>query len=148
MIQPMKGLLDTTRQDELIELVFPARADLVVLARFAAATVAARAGFDVEEIEDLRLAVDELCVSFGPMSDEGCIRMELGRNDDSVSVVATFDQLPPTRETDESLNQASWDRGIELSERILDSLTDEHGRDTRGGQPMAWLLKRRDVTHG
>ncbi len=48
---------------DTVELTLPVRADLVVLARFAAGTIASRADFDVEEIEDLRLAVDELCVS-------------------------------------------------------------------------------------
>ena len=48
---------------DVVELTIPVRADLVVLARLTAATVASRADFDVEEIEDLRLAVDELCIS-------------------------------------------------------------------------------------
>ena len=47
---------------EAVELIIPVQSDLVVLARLTAATVASRAGFNVEEVEDLRLAVDELCV--------------------------------------------------------------------------------------
>ena len=76
---------------ELIQLSFPASGDLVVLARFTAATVAARAGFDIDEIEDLRLAVDELCVSLGPLGDGASVRMEFGRLDDTVTVVCTVD---------------------------------------------------------
>ena len=48
---------------DLVTLSIPVSADLLVLVRLTAATVASRAGFDVEEIEDLRLAVDELCIS-------------------------------------------------------------------------------------
>ncbi len=47
---------------EPVELSIPVQSDLIVLARLTAATVASRAGFDVEEVDDLRLAVDELCV--------------------------------------------------------------------------------------
>jgi hypothetical protein len=136
--------LARTEESESIELVFPARADLVVLARFTAATIAARAGFDVEEIEDLRLAVDELCVSFGPMDDRACIRMELGRSDDTVTIVASFDQVPSPAAggAAKTLDAVSWEQAIELSERLLDSLTDAHGRETRAGRPTAWLRKR------
>ena len=56
---------------DTVELTLPIRADLVVLARFAAATIASRADFDVEEIEDLRLAVDELCISVADGSADG-----------------------------------------------------------------------------
>ena len=43
-------------------LTFPARGDLVVLARLVASAISARVGFDIEELEDLRLAVGELCL--------------------------------------------------------------------------------------
>ncbi len=45
---------------DVVELTLPAGSDLIVLARFTAVTLGSRAGFDIEEIEDLRLAVDEL----------------------------------------------------------------------------------------
>lgn len=127
---------------ETIELSFPANPDLVVLARFTAATVAARAGFDVEEIEDLRLAVDELFVSFGPM-DDGCIRLELDRIEDTVSIVGSFEPFSPlTRSAQESWDE-TWERAAELSELLLDSLVDAHGRKDVNGKPSAWLRKTR-----
>ena len=45
-----------------VELTFPARGDLMVLARLVSSAISARAGFDIEELEDLRLAVGELCL--------------------------------------------------------------------------------------
>jgi hypothetical protein len=143
MIQPTDHLA-ARGQVESIELVYPARADLVVLARFTAATIAARAGFDIEEIEDLRLAVDEGCVSFGPMNREAFFRMELSRTADTVRIVASFEPVSDASGTDrETLTELSWERGIELSERLVDSLVDEHGRDMRNGRAVAWLPKRR-----
>ena len=44
-----------------IELVVPADTRLVRLARLVASGIGSAAGFDVEEIEDLRIAVDEGC---------------------------------------------------------------------------------------
>jgi serine/threonine-protein kinase RsbW len=48
---------------ELVELRIPARAEWVALARLAAATVANRLQFSIEEIEDVKLAVTEACTA-------------------------------------------------------------------------------------
>lgn len=48
---------------ELVELRIPARAEWVALARLAAATVANRLHFSIEEIEDVKLAVAEACAA-------------------------------------------------------------------------------------
>jgi hypothetical protein len=45
---------------EVVRLSVPGSLEYVRVVRLTAAAVAARAGFDVEEIEDLRVAVDEL----------------------------------------------------------------------------------------
>lgn len=128
---------------ETIEISFPARAELVMLARFAAATVAARAGFDVEEIEDLRLAVDELCISLGPMSDDCCLRIRLERADDTVTITGTLEPYAAPAEVGTAeADSVSWKRAAELSALLLDSLVDEHGRDNRNEVGFAWLRKR------
>ncbi len=48
---------------DLVELRIPSRADWVALARLAAATVANRLRFSIEEIEDVKLAVAEACTA-------------------------------------------------------------------------------------
>ena len=45
-----------------VTITFPASADYLRLARLAAADAGSRAGFDFEEIDDLRIAVSELCI--------------------------------------------------------------------------------------
>src|ERR1700690_3910476 len=67
----------------------PSSVDLVVLARFTAATIGARAGFDLDEIDDLRLAVDELSVSFGPLDADTRLRYTFVREGDTVNVRCT-----------------------------------------------------------
>jgi|SRR3954452_4010781 serine/threonine-protein kinase RsbW len=46
--------------EDAVSLTFPALPQYLRLARMAAADTGARAGFSVEELEDLRIAVDEL----------------------------------------------------------------------------------------
>jgi serine/threonine-protein kinase RsbW len=48
---------------EVVELRIPARPEWVALARLAAATVANRLRFSIEEIEDVKLAVAEACTA-------------------------------------------------------------------------------------
>jgi serine/threonine-protein kinase RsbW len=48
---------------ELVELRIPSRPEWVALARLAAATVANRLNFSIEEIEDVKLAVAEACTA-------------------------------------------------------------------------------------
>jgi serine/threonine-protein kinase RsbW len=122
---------------DIVELTIPVKADLVVLARLTVATVASRADFDVEEIEDLRLAVDELCVSVIQDGLEGRLQLQFTRDDGAIEVSCRYEgavTVGPTA-NDESL------RG--LSARILDALVDEHGESNEGGLRGAWLRKRR-----
>ena len=76
---------------EVIELTLPAEPDLLVLVRFAAAAVAERADFSVDEIGDLRLAVDELCLSLLKGRTMGRLELRFERGDDSLSVACRFD---------------------------------------------------------
>lgn len=122
---------------DTVELSLPVRADLVVLARFAAGTIASRADFDVEEIEDLRLAVDELCVSLANGSD-GRLKLRFLRDDDRIEVECVFIAVPGGDGKAAAINEQN-----DLSARIVDALVDEHGHDTEGGYPRAWLRKRR-----
>ncbi len=48
---------------ELVELRIPSRPEWVALARLAAATVANRLHFSIEDIEDVKLAVAEACTA-------------------------------------------------------------------------------------
>jgi anti-sigma regulatory factor (Ser/Thr protein kinase) len=124
---------------DLVTLSIPVSADLLVLARLTAATVASRAGFDVEEIEDLRLAVDELCISLVNEGGGGRLELEFIRDAGLIEVSCTHQAMPG-----DSVVDAVSDPSLEgLSARILDALVDAHGRDNRGGYERAWLRKQR-----
>jgi serine/threonine-protein kinase RsbW len=123
---------------DVVGLTIPSGADLLVLARLTAATVASRAGFDVEEVEDLRLAVDELCVALIRPGTEGRLTLEFVRDADLIEVRCSYEVL------DTAASAEANDDLIEgLSDRILDALVDEHGRLLVDGSEQAWLRKRR-----
>jgi serine/threonine-protein kinase RsbW len=58
----MNSAVESTH-NELVELRIPSRPEWVALARLAAATVANRLRFSIEEIEDVKLAVAEACTA-------------------------------------------------------------------------------------
>jgi serine/threonine-protein kinase RsbW len=120
-----------------VELSIPAHADLVVLARLTAATVASRAGFGVEDIEDLRLAVEELCLSLVGPDDDGRLHLQFDVEDGAIRVECWFEPVTAALVGE----RRSPD---DLSLRILDALVDDHGRDLRGGRQCAWLRKLRE----
>jgi len=127
-----------------IELTFPARGDLIVLARLVTSAISARAGFDIEELEDLRLAVGELCLLTlqGHDARYGDLRLELSVLDDAIGVQCTLEHAAPGGET-----HPEEDESALLSQQILDALVDEHGRESQDGSVRTWLRKRRGV-HG
>ena len=123
-----------------IELRFPARGDLIVLARLVTSAISARAGFDIEELEDLRLAVGELCLLTLQGSDAryGDLCLELTVLGDAIGVVCTLERAAPS-----DVVAPEGAEIAQLSEQILDALVDEHGRESQDGFVRAWLRKRR-----
>ena len=123
---------------DIVELTLPVQGDLVVLARFAAGAIASRADFDVEEIEDLRLAVGELCVSLADGKKDGRLQLRYVRDDDRIEVECAFIAASVGDGSSPTVEEKN-----DLSARIVDALVDEHGHDSEGGHPRAWLRKRR-----
>jgi anti-sigma regulatory factor (Ser/Thr protein kinase) len=104
--------------------------------------VASRAEFDVEEIEDLRLAVDELCISVIQGSSDGRLDLQFSRDNHEIEVSCQYHGVLA------SVPVPSDDLLDGLSARILDALVDEHGRNKKDGRRQAWLRKRRAQRSG
>ena len=132
--------LDTLCVGDRVELTFPARGDLVVLARLVSSAISARAGFDIEELEDLRLAVGELCLLALQGSDarHGELRVEFTCTPRTLDISCTLLGAGPTPDGSNGGAEAH-----QLSEQILAALVDEHGRDEDDGSVRAWLRKGR-----
>ncbi len=140
--------MDTASSErEAVELSIPLGSDLLVLARFTAGVMATRAGFDLEEIDDLRLAVDELCVLLVHDRLTGRLLIDFSVDDGAVEVECRHEpgsEHAPAEETAATAARGELPEG--LSERILDALVDEHGTRTDGASERVWLRKRRSAS--
>lgn len=121
---------------QVVELTLPVRPELLVLVRFTAATLANCAKFSVEEIDDLRLAADEMCLSLTGGDGAGSMELRFTCDEDSIEISCTV-ELGAVAEP------ASDDPKGEWSLQILDALVDAHGREAISGRCRAWLRKRR-----
>jgi hypothetical protein len=125
----------------LVELGIPVASDLLVLARLAASTVASRSAFDIEEIEDLRLAVDELCLSVLDGRRTGTLLLRFDGQPGQIEVWCLYDG-PSAAPDDNGRTDDDPETG-DLSGRILDALVDEHEVVVLDGRTGARLCKRR-----
>jgi hypothetical protein len=124
-----------------VRLTVPAKPEFLRLARVTAAGLASRLGFSFDEVEDLRLAIDELCYGItGAEGREGtvAVRYLLGENQ---LIVEGQAQVPVAAGT-AAASFGKVSELSELSEVILDALVDEHEfvDDTDG--PRFRLLKQ------
>lgn len=117
--------------DEVL-LRFPARPEFLRLARLAAADVGTRAGFDYEEIEDLRIAVSELCAMLS--NDHGA---ELSLVFTVAAESVTVEGSSPQSDTE----VASED--LALAQALVAAVVDEHALSTDGDRTTFHLVKRR-----
>lgn len=55
-----------------VQLVLPSKAEYVSTARLVASSLANRIGFNIDEIEDIKVAVSEVCSNFVIKTTESC----------------------------------------------------------------------------
>ena len=150
-----------------IDLSMPAHPDSLQLVRLAAGFVAARANLPYDELQDLRLAIDELCTSLLHPGgdphlrlslrcswDEACIEVTCAVSDaghlDGLDIAADLGATAPGRSAaPTSMVDAVdggfdwWRDGAGLSRQILAALVDEHVVVTGQGRRVGWLRKHR-----
>src|ERR1700743_2959729 len=74
-----------------LRLTVPNHGDFVALARFAAGVAAVRAGFNIEEVQELQIAVDEMYAPSGVLRGQGDATIDIHRSSSEVSISLTFD---------------------------------------------------------
>jgi hypothetical protein len=117
-----------------VTLAVPAMPEFLRLARVTAAGLASRLGFSFDEVEDLRLAIDELCYGLtGAAGRVGTVRVRYLLYPDSLVVEG---------EGDFALDGEAVGLS-ELSEVILSALVDEHELVHGPHGPTFRLVKRR-----
>ncbi len=119
--------------DDEIRLAFPAQPQYVRLARLTVASLAGQHGFSFDAIEDLRIAIDELChVLVGADGRPGSISLRFCVEGETLVVVAD--------------GTAGEDRPqlSDLSAQILAATVDEHGVIHEGGRVTCRMARRRE----
>ena len=124
-----------TTSAEEVRLTMPAVPQLLRVARLTAAGLAGRLGFNFDEIEDVKIAVDELCFALVGTK---------GRDGD---LTVTYRLLPDALEIE---GRGEFGAGLgdvtpsELSAQILAAVVDEHEL-SREGDELRFLLRKRRV---
>ena len=114
-------------QASRVVVTMPADASFVRLARLAAADAGSRAGFMIEEIDDLRIAVDELCIQ--AMGAAGTVSLTLAT---APGVVEIEGSGPPAPDNDFG----------DIAEAIVTAVVDEHSVVTEDGTRRFRLRKQ------
>jgi serine/threonine-protein kinase RsbW len=115
-------------------MAVPATPEFLRLARVTAAGLASRLGFTFDDVDDLRLAIDELCFALiGAKGRQGTVQLRYVVSGDVLEVVGSgqFEDAGPAPKLND------------FSAQILDALVDEHELSTADGQPRFRLVKRR-----
>ncbi len=110
-------------------VTFPAVPEYLRLARIATADAASRAGLDFEEIDDVRIAVSELC-SLVSVDPDASVTLAFRVADGSLTVEGES----RTGSIDVSPN--------ELSAAIVSAVADQHSLTTEGGVTRFAVTKR------
>jgi serine/threonine-protein kinase RsbW len=99
---------------DVIKLEFPAKPDYILAVRLAVSAVAERAGFDIEDIEDLKVATAEACM------------LLLAACPDTVDIKITVDSGMQIDLSAQGANGAAADDdAAELSRCLLEALVDK-----------------------
>lgn len=118
-----------------VRLEVPAAPEFLRISRIMAAGVASRVGFTLDEVEDLRIAIDEVCFSMvGARGREGTISLRYVLDTDELAV--------------EGIGHFSDGLGNDpqvsaLSEQILAAVVDECQLSAGDEGPRFRLVKRR-----
>jgi hypothetical protein len=120
------------RYEGEVRLAVPARPEYIGLARVTAAGLASRLGFTYDQVEDLRLAIDEVCFGLiGSLGRDGMLEVRFLLSPDGLTVrgEGRFRVEGPVALS-------------ELSELILGALVDEHSLGNKATGPDFVLVKK------
>ena len=125
----------TDVQGDEVRLTMPANPQLLRVARLTAAGLAGRLGFSFDEIEDVKIAVDELCFTLvGSKGRPGTLSLRYVLEADRLVIEGT----------------GSADAGAadptptDLSSQILAAVVDEHELSRDADSVRFRLVKRRE----
>jgi hypothetical protein len=124
--------------DNQVEITLGADASMLSVVRVAVGAIATQLDLGVDRLDDLQLAVEELCVDLIERGDpRDRLHVALEWDEDEIrcrSALLRRDATAPS-EQDEARRA--------LSRQILNALVDEHGETDDGTVATSWLRTRR-----
>jgi serine/threonine-protein kinase RsbW len=120
--------------DDIVHLIVPADGTYLAVLRTATAGLAARLHFALDEIEDLRIAVDEACAMLLAIAARDTeLDCRFAVTEDALTVQVAVSTVPGALLPAES--SFAW--------KVLTALTTEAGADVTDGRATIRLLTRR-----
>jgi len=130
-------------EERRVELSLPTRTELWGLARMAVASIASLLAYDFEVIEDLRLAVDELCIACAHgASSQSILHLTFSWSDAGLYLECEVSSVTSELVTLGAAAQLEGLSQLDLSESILSVLVDAYGiSPVENGSRVGWLRK-------
>ncbi|MDQ4095310.1 MAG: hypothetical protein M3174_03780 [Actinomycetota bacterium] len=116
-----------------ISITIPASPQFLGVLRLVAAGLAARLMFTIDDIEDLKIAVDELSAYItGSQGRDGTLSVDFTVDRDRIEIAGRAELAPG--------NKVRTDL-TEFSQMILDTVADSASLEQRDGSPVFTLVK-------
>lgn len=120
---------------DTVSISIPASPEYVKIVRLVAAGLAVRLRFTIEDIDDLKIAVDELSAYLtGTQGREGTIQVRFSVDDERIEISGAGRFSPGQRIRSEL---------TEFSRMILETVADEASLEQRNGSPVFRVVKNR-----
>jgi serine/threonine-protein kinase RsbW len=120
---------------DTVSITIPASPRYLQVVRIVAAGLASRLKFTIDEIDDLKIAVDELAAYLtGAHGREGTLEVAFVIQDDSIAIKGAG-KFPPGIKVRTELT--------EFSRQILDTVADDATLESRDGVPTFALTKQK-----
>lgn len=116
-----------------VRLEVPASPEFLRITRIMVAGVASRLGFTLDDVEDLRIAIDELCFALVGKGRPGTISLRYQMLDDGLAVEGVG------RFTDDGVKEPKLSP---MSNQILNAMVDEVSLGTGPEGPTFRMVKR------
>ena len=118
---------------DTISVSIPASPVYIQVVRLIASGLATRLKFTIDEIEDLKIAVDELCAYLtGSQGRDGILDLSFNVSEDSLEILGSGRFAPGERARTEL---------TEFSRMILETVADSANLDQKDGSPTFNLVK-------
>ncbi|MBA2725190.1 MAG: hypothetical protein H0U53_04300 [Actinobacteria bacterium] len=118
---------------ETVSVKIPASPAYLQIVRLIASGLASRLGFNIDEIEDLKIGVDELCAYLtGAQGRSGSLQITFEVHDQKLKIEGAGDF-----ETGQKIRTEL----TEFSRMILDTVVDRASLEQNGGSPVFSLEK-------